>query len=119
MQRVMGSFGAGADGHLIKPDPTEVLMAVRAVAAGEQVVCARSKALLPKVVAQSDANSPTAVQPPPRKKLTATEKRVLRLMRKGFSYKEIAEEMGISARTVNTHTDSIFGKLSVHRRADL
>jgi DNA-binding CsgD family transcriptional regulator len=51
--------------------------------------------------------------------LTPTEARVARLAGDGLSTREVAEELGISPRTVETHLASIYGKLGVSSRAEL
>ena len=51
--------------------------------------------------------------------LTPTEARVARLAGDGLSTREVAAEMGISPRTVDTHLASLYGKLGVTSRAEL
>ena len=51
--------------------------------------------------------------------LTPTEARVARLAGDGLSTRDVAEELGISPRTVETHLASIYGKLGVSSRAEL
>jgi DNA-binding CsgD family transcriptional regulator len=51
--------------------------------------------------------------------LTPTEARVARLAGDGFSTRDVAEELGISPRTVETHLASLYGKLGVNSRAEL
>jgi len=51
--------------------------------------------------------------------LTPTEARVARLAGDGLSTRDVAEEMGISPRTVETHLASLYGKLGVTSRAEL
>jgi NarL family two-component system response regulator LiaR len=48
--------------------------------------------------------------------LTATEKQVVVLITKGFSNKDIAEELCISVSTVKSHIENIYEKLDVHNR---
>ncbi len=49
--------------------------------------------------------------------LTAREQEVLELLAKGCLYKEIADTLQISYRTISTHTEHIYKKLHVHSRA--
>ncbi|MFI5259941.1 MAG: LuxR C-terminal-related transcriptional regulator, partial [Candidatus Limnocylindrales bacterium] len=51
--------------------------------------------------------------------LTPTEARVARLAGDGLSTRDVAEEMGISPRTVETHLASLYGKLGITSRAEL
>ena len=48
--------------------------------------------------------------------LTAREQEVLELLSQGYLYKEIADRLQISYRTVSTHIEHIYGKLHVHSR---
>ncbi len=51
--------------------------------------------------------------------LTDQERAVLRLMRQHLTYKEIAQQMGLSWHTVRTHAQSVLRKSGVHSRRDL
>jgi DNA-binding NarL/FixJ family response regulator len=50
--------------------------------------------------------------------LTQREKQVLALLVEGLSNKEIAQALGISARTVNFHLENVYGKLGVSSRTE-
>ncbi len=65
-------------------------------------------------------------RPPPRTptsrrrpQLTDRETEVLRLVAKGLSYKQIAERLVISHRTVQNHVQNTLGKLQLHNRVEL
>ncbi len=62
---------------------------------------------------------PDYLQPPnlPAQSLTHAEKQVLRLLVRGIKNTEIAEELGITVRTVKFHTTNIYAKLNVRNRA--
>jgi DNA-binding NarL/FixJ family response regulator len=49
--------------------------------------------------------------------LSGREQDVLKLLSEGYLYKEIADQLQISYRTVSTHIEHIYGKLHVHSRA--
>jgi DNA-binding NarL/FixJ family response regulator len=51
--------------------------------------------------------------------LTDREREVLRLVAKGLSYKQIAERLVISHRTVQNHVQNTLGKLQLHNRVEL
>jgi DNA-binding NarL/FixJ family response regulator len=51
--------------------------------------------------------------------LTAREREVLRLIARGYTYKEIARELYISAKTVETHVSSVLRKLQLSTRHQL
>ena len=50
--------------------------------------------------------------------LSAREKEVLNLLSRGYSNKDVAKALFISEKTVKTHLKNIYGKLSVHSRAE-
>jgi len=51
-------------------------------------------------------------------KLTPREQEIVRLLAKGYLYKEIAEQLGLSVETVRTHLHRIYEKLHVHTRTE-
>ena len=50
--------------------------------------------------------------------LTARELEILRLLAKGYMYKEIADQLAISMSTVRTHVSAVYEKLHVHSRTE-
>ena len=52
-------------------------------------------------------------------RLTAREREVLRLIARGYAYKEIARELVISIKTVETHVSSVLRKLQLSNRYEL
>jgi DNA-binding NarL/FixJ family response regulator len=54
----------------------------------------------------------------PERRITHRERQVLRLLLRGLSNKEIAEEMGVSPGTINSHLDSIYRKLGCSNRLE-
>jgi two-component system response regulator NreC len=107
---------AGASGFLVKGAlPDELLVAVRAVAAGNVYLYpALSRALVGEYLSEaSDDEAATADG------LTDREREVLRLVSQGHTGKEIAERLEISPRTVDRHRQSLMTKLDLHTRAAL
>ena len=51
--------------------------------------------------------------------LTAREREVLRLIARGYAYKEVAKELYISGKTVETHVSSVLRKLQLSNRHEL
>jgi DNA-binding NarL/FixJ family response regulator len=101
-------LAAGARGYLTKSARArELAAAVRAVAAGEMVLSPHSAASL--FGAPSGAGS---------QQLTARELEMLQAAARGLGNKQIAAEMGISARTVQTHLTRVFAKLGVSSRTE-
>ncbi|MEV5911895.1 DNA-binding response regulator [Streptomyces sp. WAC 01325] len=120
---VLEAVKSGATGYLLKSASTEELLdAVRRTAVGDPVFTPglaglvlgeyRRLASEPAPAAQ-DADQPGAPQ------LTERETEVLRLVAKGLSYKQIAERLVISHRTVQNHVQNTLGKLQLHNRVEL
>jgi DNA-binding NarL/FixJ family response regulator len=107
---VLAMLEAGASGYLSKTSRgREVVQAVRAAAAGEAVFSAS----IARRVARSALG--TDGQGPP---LTPRELDVLRAAARGLGNKQIAAELGMSARTVQTHLTRVFAKLGVGSRTE-
>ncbi|MGV9241700.1 LuxR C-terminal-related transcriptional regulator, partial [Streptomyces nigra] len=120
---VLEAVKSGATGYLLKSASTEELLdAVRRTAVGDPVFTPglaglvlgeyRRLASEPAPPAQ-EAGRPGAPQ------LTDRETEVLRLVAKGLSYKQIAERLVISHRTVQNHVQNTLGKLQLHNRVEL
>ncbi len=106
---------AGASGFLLKNSPPEELIeAVRAVAAGEGLL---SSAVTRRVIDEFARRAPSrSPQPAALAELTEREVEVLRLMARGLSNAEIAEELVITAGTAKTHVSRILMKLGARDR---
>jgi two-component system response regulator NreC len=106
---------AGAHGYLTKNmAPEELLEAIEATVAGEQVFSPTILDFLPEV-----RQRVLVPGQEPLVRLTAQECRVLRLIAQGMTSKEIAKQLGISPRTVETHRAHLMEKLHVHNVAAL
>jgi DNA-binding NarL/FixJ family response regulator len=118
-QSVLDAVKAGATGYLVKSAaPQEFLSAVRRTAAGEAVFTPGLAGLvLGEYRRLAAAPSGDADRDAPR--LTDRETEVLRLVAKGLSYKQIAERLGVSHRTVQNHVQNTLGKLHLHNRVEL
>jgi DNA-binding NarL/FixJ family response regulator len=111
---VLDALKAGATGYLVKSaGRQEFLDAVRRTADGEAVFTAGLAGLVLGEYRKL-ATSPTG-----RPQLTARETEVLRLVAKGLSYKQVAEELAVSIRTVQNHVQNTLGKLQLHNRSAL
>jgi DNA-binding NarL/FixJ family response regulator len=114
---VLDAVKAGATGYLVKSASREELLdAVTRVAQGDTVFTPGLAGLvLGEYRRLSDA--PAATQDTPR--LTERETEVLRLVAKGLSYKQIAERLFLSHRTVQNHVQNTLRKLQMHNRVEL
>jgi two-component system response regulator NreC len=110
---VREAFEAGASGYVLKEAAdTEVITAVRAVAAGERYV---HPALGARLLAAELADRKRADADP----LSEREREVLRLLALGHTNQEIAKLLYISVRTAETHRAHIMQKLRLTSRAEL
>lgn len=108
---VFAAIKAGAAGFLLKDSPPEQLLgAIRTVYRGES-------ALHPTIARKliQEIKQPAEL-PPVEKPLTPRELEVLQFVAHGLSNREIAEELGVSVRTVTTHVRNILDKLHLANR---
>ena len=105
-------LGAGASGYVLKQSSfSELLRAVRAAAAGERYL----DAALTSRAEDSGAKRRLPTGPV----ATDRESHVLRLMAVGHSNKEIADQLGISVKTVEVHKANAMRKLGLRGRIDV
>ncbi|MEV8062169.1 response regulator transcription factor, partial [Streptomyces antimycoticus] len=118
---VLEAVKSGATGYLLKSASTEELLdAVRRTAAGDPVFTPGLAGLvLGEYRRLAGEPAPTAADQPAVPQLTERETEVLRLVAKGLSYKQIAERLVISHRTVQNHVQNTLGKLQLHNRVEL
>ncbi|MET8115281.1 response regulator transcription factor [Streptomyces prasinus] len=119
---VLEAVKSGATGYLLKSASTQELQdAVRRTAAGDPVFTPGLAGLVLgeyRRLAADPAPAPGGgASKAPR--LTDRETEVLRLVAKGLSYKQIAERLVISHRTVQNHVQNTLGKLQLHNRVEL
>src|SRR6266705_1084046 len=110
---VIAVIRAGARGYVTQTiSGTDLVDAVHRVAAGDVVFSPR----LAGFVLDAFATGTGPQQPPldpELDQLTAREREVLRLIARGYTYKEIARELFISVKTVETHVSSVLRKLQL------
>jgi DNA-binding NarL/FixJ family response regulator len=112
---VLESVRAGAHGYLLKDTAaTELRTAVRAVCRGESYFSPPVASRLSAAVRGEHGSHPAALE-----QLTGREREVLLGIARGRTNKEIAAELGISHRTVETHRESLMRKLQIRTVAEL
>ncbi|HEY8984449.1 MAG TPA: response regulator transcription factor [Streptomyces sp.] len=120
---VLEAVKSGATGYLLKSASTEELLdAVRRTAVGDPVFTPGLAGLVLgeyRRLASDPAPSSGGGDQPDAPRLTDRETEVLRLVAKGLSYKQIAERLVISHRTVQNHVQNTLGKLQLHNRVEL
>jgi DNA-binding NarL/FixJ family response regulator len=111
---VMEAVKAGACGYLLKStESSDVIDAIRRVCAGDSVFSPSLAGLVLQEfrrLAKRDPSEPG---------LTARENEVLVLVAKGYTYREIAERLFLSVKTVQNHVQNILAKLQLHKRYEL
>ena len=111
---VLEAVKAGASGYLLKSATSqEIASAVARVRDGEPVFSPSLAGLVLdefRRVATKEADGP---------QLTARENDVLKLVAKGYTYPEIAEQLFISVKTVQNHVQNILTKLQLRKRYEL
>lgn len=114
---VLAAVKAGATGYLVKSASREdLLAAVRDVAAGVPVF---TPGLAAMVLGEFQRPSGDRPSQPPEAELTARETEILRMVATGMAYRQIAERLVLSHRTVQNHVQNILGKLQLHNRVEL
>lgn len=117
---VLEAVKSGATGYLVKSASTEELVdAVRRTAAGDTVFTPGLAGLVLGEYRRLASEPTRTVEEPAAPQLTDRETEVLRLVAKGLSYKQIAERLVISHRTVQNHVQNTLGKLQLHNRVEL
>ena len=114
---VIAVIRAGAKGYVTKTISADDLAdAIARVADGDVVFSPR----LAGFVLDAFRDSPTVPSVDPEfDQLTPREREVLRLLARGYAYKEIAAELFISIKTVETHASNVLRKLQLSNRHQL
>ncbi len=114
---VIGVIRAGARGYVTKSiSGPELIAAIRRVADGDAVFSPRLAGFV--LDAFSGAIDIASVDED-LDRLSAREREVLRLIARGYAYKEVAKELFISIKTVETHVSSVLRKLQLSNRHQL
>lgn len=112
---VLESVRAGAHGYLLKDTAaTELRTAIRTVCRGESYFSPPVASRLTAAVRGEHETRRSALD-----QLTGREREVLVGIARGWTNKEIASELGISHRTVETHRESLMRKLQIRTVAEL
>jgi DNA-binding NarL/FixJ family response regulator len=110
---IFDSLRAGANGYILKNMPREELVsAVEQVHAGGAPM---SLQIARKVINHFHRSKKPASE---LSQLTARELEILKQLAKGYMYKEIADNLGISMSTVRTHVTAVYEKLHVQSRTE-
>jgi DNA-binding NarL/FixJ family response regulator len=114
---VIGTIRAGARGYVTKTiTGAELVSAIDRVAAGDAVFSPRLAGFVLDAFA---GTIEVAAVDEDLDRLTEREREVMRLIARGYSYKEVAGELYISTKTVETHMGSVLRKLQLSSRHEL
>ncbi len=118
---VIGVIRAGARGYVTKTiSGSELAGAVRSVAGGDAVFSPRLAGfVLDAFAAEGRQHERPPGEDPELDQLTPREREVLRHIARGYMYKEIAQRLGISAKTVEAHVSAVLRKLQLSSRHEL
>jgi len=119
---VIGVIRAGARGYVTKTiSGRELTEAIRRVSEGDAVFSPRLAGFVLDAFAADPASAggATPVFDPELDQLTPREREVLRLIARGYAYKEVARELSISVKTVESHVSAVLRKLQLSSRHQL
>ena len=112
-EQIFKALSAGASGYMLKRlTPARLLAAIEEVHAGGSPM---SGSIARKVVASFQKTGPVDEE---KTHLSSREQTVLDCLAKGLTYKQTAEELGISIDTIRTHVRRIYEKLHVQSRTE-
>jgi DNA-binding NarL/FixJ family response regulator len=116
---VIGVVRAGARGYVTKAiDGPALTAAIVQVAAGDAVFGPRLAGFVLDAFSGDPATASAATDDD-LDSLTPREREVLRLIARGYTYREAAQELVLSARTIETHVSSVLRKLQMSNRREL
>lgn len=114
---VLAAVKAGATGYLVKSASREdLLSAVQRVAEGIPVF---TPGLAAMMLGEFQRSAESSTRTPTEEQLTERETEILKMVATGMAYRQIAERLVISHRTVQNHVQNILGKLQMHNRVEL
>jgi DNA-binding NarL/FixJ family response regulator len=117
---VIGVIRAGARGYVTKNiSGPDLLDAIYRVAAGDAVFSPRLAGFVLDAFSLEGKSLDAGDVDPELDQLTPRERQVLRLIARGYSYRDIASELTISSKTVESHVSSVLRKLQLSNRHQL
>ncbi|MGH3442053.1 MAG: response regulator [Nitriliruptorales bacterium] len=113
---VIATVRSGARGYVTKTiSPQDLVKAIERVHAGEAVLSPR----LAGFVLDAFSGEEPVPTDPELDQLTAREREVLRLIARGYTYREVGGELYITVKTVESHVSSVLRKLQLSNRHEL
>jgi DNA-binding NarL/FixJ family response regulator len=113
---VVAVIRAGARGYVTKTiDADELVDAIRRVHGGDAVFSPR----LAGFVLDAFSSAPPVPADPELDQLSTREQEVMRLIARGYTYREVATQLHLSIKTVETHVSAVLRKLQLSNRHEL
>lgn len=113
---VIAIIRAGARGYVTKTiSPTDLADAIRRINGGDAVFSPR----LAGFVLDAFGAEAATLADPELDQLTPREREVLRLIARGYSYREVAKQLQLSVKTIETHVSAVLRKLQLTSRYEL
>lgn len=117
---VLQALDAGAYGYLLKDtDKNEFIKALKQIHSGTKYFSGGVSNVLANRILHQRPASPTSAPKENRYHLTKREKEILRMVIEGRHNKDIAEALGKSVRTIETHRFNIMKKIEVNNAVDM
>jgi RNA polymerase sigma factor (sigma-70 family) len=117
---VISLIRLGARGYVTKNiSGPELIDAIYRIAAGDAVFSPRLAGFVLDAFSSGASEEAIATVDEELDQLTPRERQVLRLIARGYSYKDVAEELSISTKTVESHVSSVLRKLQLSNRYQL
>lgn len=116
---VVGVIRGGARGYVTKTlTGPELVEAITRVAAGDAVFSPRLAGFVLDAFAGQPGEAPSSGDPD-LDQLSPREREVLRLIARGYTYREAARELVLSVKTIETHVSNVLRKLQLSNRREL
>jgi DNA-binding NarL/FixJ family response regulator len=112
MQDRVAGLSKGADVYMVKPfEPDELVAQIEA--------SLKQASRMRQVPATAEVESGVSLQVPFDVELTPTEQKVIQLVARGMANREIAQDLSVSQRTVESHVSNMLGKTQLSNRTEL
>jgi DNA-binding NarL/FixJ family response regulator len=113
------AFEAGAAGYLLKDgSEDELSQHVKTLRSGGSPMSPIIARQLLSRLGRGNEKPELISKPTASSLLTDREEQVLRLLARGYTYSELAKEMGVTINTIQTHIRGLYAKLEVHSKSE-
>jgi two-component system, NarL family, response regulator NreC len=111
---------SGARGYILKSDAdTDLLAAVEQIRRGQSFITGQLAETVVHSFVHGETQIPTPENPIPGTSLTMREVEIVRLLCEGYGNKQVAEQLGVSTRTIESHRNHIMHKLRFSNFSEL